>query len=221
MIRRLQWGILTMLVESRLPKAVSHRHLYPEGYCYHVYMPFCSDGKTFHLPESLEWVEPILNDIEVGDMENFKYAYLTVKHMYVDGYQNRPGWHIDGFGSDDINYIWCNTNPTQVAVQDFMLSRDHEQSLKQMEELGPADGYDPGCDGWVETLSCNILYRLDTSVVHRCAPVRMPTLRTFVKISLSNDIYNLEGNATNPLLSLGSAKKVRRSVDRNHPVGGV
>ena len=38
------------------------------------------------------------------------YMYLTVKRQYQSKSKlfNRPGYHSDGFLTDDINYIWSD-----------------------------------------------------------------------------------------------------------------
>lgn len=203
-----------MLVQSRVPKTTDKVKLYPEEFCYSVYMPIRADDQIWAVPKSVKWANPLLFSITLKDLREYDYVYLTVKHMITCGYQNRDGWHIDGFGSDDINYIWCSSNPTQVCVQDFEVSEDHNQSLLDM--AGQALPKN------VVTLDPETVYRLDTSVVHRCPLVEVPTLRTFVKISLSNEVYNLKGNASNPLLTNSVFdSKVERNLERNHPVGGI
>ena len=207
-----------MIVNSEMPESYGEVNLQPEEYCYTVYMPIRnitgSEFKQWHIPDNLKWVEPLLYKIDWHDLVEYNVAYLTAKHMYVDGYQNRPGWHIDGFGGDDVNYIWCSDNPTQVAVQEFNLSNDHKKSLWEMEEQVS--------DSNIKMLKSKHLYRLDTSVVHRCPPVFETMLRTFVKLSLSNEVYNLKGNASNPLIkSKVFGNKVKRSSGRNHPVGSL
>lgn len=204
-----------MIVNSKFPESYGKYILEPEEYCYSVYMPIrhlCGGNlKSWYIPKSLKWVEPLLLHVDWHDLMEYEFVYLTAKHMYVDGYQNRPGWHIDGFGSEDINYIWCSDNPTEVAVQHFDLSEDHIKSLSEME--------DQVMDTHIKKLQPNKLYRLDNTIVHRCPPAFTPMLRTFVKLSFSNDVYNLKGNASNPLMMSGIFdNKVQRDSTRNHPV---
>ena len=61
------------------------------------------------------------------------YAYLTCHNLYQCGKPfNRPGWHIDGFGTDDVNYIWSNKQPTVFNHGPFSLSDDDKQSMIDM-----------------------------------------------------------------------------------------
>lgn len=131
--------------------------------------------------------------------------------MWVKGCGNREGWHCDGFGSDDVNYIWTDSVPTEFCVQEFNLTDDHNKSLIEMEQQA-------------NPMSCvrskeNQLLRLTPSIVHRPYPAEDSTLRTFIKVSCSNNIYNLKGNASNPLMPELNWDKVERKEYRNHPVG--
>lgn len=167
------------------------------------------------IPDNLKWTGPVvdrcLKDFEHRHGEWYGYIYLTAKHMFVssESSMNRPGWHIDGYGTDDINYFWYDKFPTEIANQEFYdLSDDHEASLIQMEEQ-----VDRNC---IVTFPDRSLLRLDNTVVHRVAPVTKSDYRTFVKVSFSNDKYNLKGNAHNYLLDY-EFNMVERERIRNHP----
>jgi hypothetical protein len=196
-----------MLYDSRFPRSRGVHILYPEEFCYHVYMPIRIGNKQ-SVPEHLKWCVPLLHAIMDEDYILFNYQYLTVKHMWVDGWGNRPGWHIDGFGSEDVNYIWSDCNPTEFCVQEFDLSDDHELSMVEMEQQAKEEN----C---FKAVPCELL-RLDSTMVHRVVKVDKPTLRTFVKISCSNERYNLKGNARNP--AFPSWEMQERELNRNHPV---
>src|SRR5690606_37186929 len=77
------------------------------------------------VPENLMWAWPIISqcrkDFEHRHGEWYGYIYLTAKHMFVssESSMNRPGWHIDGYGTDDINYFWYDKFPTEIANQEF------------------------------------------------------------------------------------------------------
>jgi len=139
-----------------------------------------------------------------------KYIYLTVKHLYVQpGYSGqRGGYHIDGFNTDDINYIWYDSYPTVFCTQEFNLSDDHETSIKQMEEQAKEENE--------ITFPANTLLRLDQTQVHKAPEIDKAGMRTFVKISFSKHKYNLEGNAYNHLLKYNWKMHPRGEV-RNHP----
>ena len=199
-----------MKIKSGVPEVVGVFELNPPEFQYCVYLPILVD-KVFYIPEKYSWVELLIENFKESDLENFKYCYLTVKYMFVEGYTNRRGWHIDGFLTDDVNYIWCDVLPTFFSVGEFDLTEDHEKSLKEME-------YQSLDNMLVHALEGE-LRRLDNTNVHCCAVADEPTIRKFVKLSLSNSIYNLEGNAINPLIdnSLFS-NKLKRDNHRNHPV---
>lgn len=138
------------------------------------------------------------------------YVYLTAKRMYQHPgcSYNREGWHSDGFMTDDINYIWSNNNGFTFNNGTFYLTQDHNLSLKEMEDQ--ADYKFNGRAG------DNDLYRLDQYCIHKVSEILEPCMRTFFKISISKDKYNLIGNSKNYLLDYDWEMK-ERSVDRNHP----
>lgn len=140
-----------------------------------------------------------------------KYVYLTAKHVFVDEDRcgNRPGWHTDGFMSDDINYIWCDTEPTVFSDCGLTdLTQDHEISLIEMEAF-----VNYSCE---VTYPIKSLLKLDQFVIHRSPDNCQPGYRTFVKISVSKEKYNLIGNSHNYLLDYNWEMKPRKS-ERNHP----
>lgn len=191
-----------------------------EMMCY-LYFPI----KT---PGSAEWksnLEPRLQPFEalIQACESFEHGinpsfcadsfyYLTAKHLFVtkDNVANRPGWHTDGFGGDDINYTWCDRFPTIFSKSRFTnIDVDHTVSMHQFDAQAlPEDDY---------SLPENTLTRLDPFVVHRTPKTVTEGMRTFFKLSISKHPYNLKGNSKNPKLSL-DWKLHDRSGVRNDPV---
>lgn len=139
------------------------------------------------------------------------HVYLTAKHLFqAPGHSfNRPGYHSDGFMTDDINYIWCDKNPTLFNGSDFKLTRDHELSMVEMEQQ--ARHY------MRYQYSENELLRLNQYNIHRVAEVTEPGMRTFFKLSFSDEQYNLIGNSHNYLLDYNWEMKPRE-ISRNDPV---
>ena len=90
------------------------------------------------LPPNLEQFTPLLhlvrNDCRNRWREN--YVYLTAKTLWVspENPGNRPGWHSDGFMTDDLNYVWSDRDGTlfwePAETCDF--TQDHELSLAEM-----------------------------------------------------------------------------------------
>lgn len=194
------------------PKILGEVDLVPSEFCYVQYMPIAlAGGDRIAIPQNLMWVAPL---IEFIDEEDDQYIYLTAKHMFVSGTDcgNRPGWHSDGFGTDDLNYIWCDRSPTEFAIQPFKLSADCSSSMQEMEDQfvrGTEIVYPP-----------KTLLLLDQGVIHRTPMYCEPGYRTFVKISISKHRYNLKGNAHNHLLNY-DWEMVERNVERNHPTTEV
>lgn len=163
----------------------------------------------WYIPKNLEQFLPLLTMIPRKDLSG-KYVYITAKRLWVDGdcIGQRHGWHTDGFGTDDINYIWYDKDPTLFMLNHFQLSENCQDSIAEMNEHAS--------DSKIVFFPEKHLLRLDPYVVHRCQQWVDPGYRTFVKISLSKNRYNLEGNSINH----GFPEKwdyVPRGTERNHP----
>lgn len=142
-----------------------------------------------------------------------QYVYVTAKRGYAtpDNPLNRPGWHSDGFGSDDYNAIWFNRYPTIVAIQEFHdISDDHAYSMEQFDHQINPDR--------IEELEPLILHGMSPSVIHAAGEIPAPGGdRQFVKISCSFNKYNLEGNSHNYLFDY-TWKMFDRDEVRNDPI---
>lgn len=158
-----------------------------------MYLPVRLTSGPVCVPENLSGYTALVNAAleHEGATADGKYVYLTTKRLYVEPgcVGGRAGWHIDGFGTDDVNYIWCDADPTEFCVQDFLLSRDHQRSMIEMTEQARAEN--------IVTYSPLDLIRIDNRHVHRCPPNPTPGVRTFAKVSISPDKYDLIGNAHN------------------------
>lgn len=196
------------MIYGAAPKVLGEFDLSASEMCFVQYLPILLPRGVMRIPQSLEWVSPLLDHVVISEDD---YVYLTVKHIYVTGTDcgNRPGWHSDGFGTDDVNYIWCDRAPTEFAVQPFALSADCVLSLQEME--------DQFIEGTEITYPAKTLLVLNSGVIHRVTTKCTAGYRTFVKISVSKQRYNLQGNAHNYLLDY-CWEMVERSVERNHPI---
>jgi len=136
--------------------------------------------------------------------------YMTAKRMFVkpDKAFNRQGYHSDGFGTDDLNYIWSDRFPTIFNIAEFTLSPDDQRSLADMESQARIENE-------ITFPDCSIV-RLDQFNIHKVAPVTETAIRTFVKLSFSGDRYDLEGNTHNHLLDYDWPMRARESA-RNVP----
>lgn len=169
----------------------------PKEMMFWLYCPIKLPGDfSVVIPSNLQQfgqlVRSVANDCTVNRWID-SYVYITAKTLFVtaDNPGNRPGWHSDGFMTDDLNYIWSDCNGTLFWEPEHRVSfvQDHMDSLAEMEaaaEVGPHHVYPD-----------KHLLRLDQSVIHRVADVRTPRVRTFVKISVSRDRYDLVGNSVN------------------------
>lgn len=171
------------------------------------------------IPDNLQQFQPIVEAV-FRDLQNIagnislwldSYVYITAKTLWVDKQNpgNRPGWHSDGFMTEDLNYVWSDRNGTEFwqPAELVEFTQDHHASLKEMEvaSWGP-----------IVTYPDKHLLRLDESVIHRVAK-QTPGFRSFVKISVSKDRYNLVGNSINHAFDPWTY--VPRGVERNHTSG--
>jgi len=138
------------------------------------------------------------------------YIYVTAKHMFqAPGCSfNRPGWHADGFLTDDINYVWCDCAPTVFNSSRFNLTLDDDLSLAEMEQQA-----EPRVS---KTYPNNSLLRLDQYCIHCVAEIAEPVVRTFVKVSISRDKYDLIGNSHNSRIDYNWPMRAR-AISRNVP----
>ncbi|HEX8610171.1 MAG TPA: hypothetical protein VF800_02700 [Telluria sp.] len=176
------------------------------------YMPIAMPGTELRIPKNLWCFAGLIEQAECRASDE-QYIYLTAKRLFVGPHclGNRPGWHTDGFGTDDINYIWSDTLPTEFCVgQRFDLSDDHDISLAQMAQQASPENF--------RTYAPGSLLQLDSTIVHRAAQPVSEGYRTFVKVSVSRHQYNLIGNAHNYLFDY-EWPMVERQASRNHPIG--
>lgn len=180
---------------------------------YYQYLPIHITGGYIAIPDRLKVFSGIINacikDFSRGKNWHEYKIYITAKHMFVSPgcNLNRLGWHSDGFGTDDVSYVWSNCLPT--LWTDMLPNPPSEDNLAlqyfNSKENIPFYRTDP-----------NKIYRLDQYVVHACDITDKPVLRSFVKINFSKDMYDLEGNSHNYLLDYDWEMKPRKE-QRNHP----
>ena len=177
------------------------------------YLPIIIPGylNDARIPDNLKVFQPIIDAVLAEANITDKYVYLTAKHLYVtpENLGNRPGWHIDGFGTDDINYIWYDgheNNSTEFCNQIFDISEDEHQSMLDMALQAREEN--------IVTYPTKAILKLTNQHVHRTSTRAVAGFRTFVKLSISNHIYNLKGNAHNYLFDYDWSM-VKRDKERN------
>jgi len=218
-----------VLYAGTSPKYIHTFEINNKEFMWWQYVPIFSLGDAgIVMPcPNLNWIRPIVGE-SIAAMDGFNkgynHIYATVKSTFVDpiegSFGNRPGWHIDGFGSEDTNFIWTDLNPTEYFMIDdgdsiIKLSEDHNKSMEQMETL-------------VEALPQFIrsdcqkpydLMMLDNKCIHRVNPFGKAGFRNFVKISFSDELYLAEGNSINHNLDY-DWETIPRKETRNCPQGG-
>lgn len=169
------------------------------------------------MPDNLRQFMPIVDAVEadVGGRWDESYIYLTAKTLFVSGNDcvNRPGWHSDGFLTEDLNYIWCDAVPTVFWEPECRVSfsANHIESLKEMEERAEPDTRNH------RRYPLKHLLRLDQSVIHKVGINTSSIVRTFIKVSVSNHRYALRGNSINHALAVNWTYQDRKP-ERNCPI---
>lgn len=159
-----------------------------EGEFKYQYLPI-KESDNWNIPDRLTNLIPLFNFVSEYVERRYKafnYVYLTAKRSREKF--NREGWHIDGFNSDDVNIVWCDSSPTVFNYGAFQLSEDDDISLKEMEEQA--------CESNNYFFPPNTILDMRRSV-HKVGPFH--GMRTFIKLSFSDDKYNLEGNSINEI----------------------
>lgn len=202
---------------NKIPKNLGIYHVDVKEFFSYTYLPVKLIGQTeLTVEPRLKIFNKLLGRAccdFIGDfgLDRFvgSYVYLTAKHQVQRkgaGF-NRPGWHSDGFLTDDISYIWSNKQPTIFNSSCFKLSKDDILSMTEMEEQAK-----PENDYWFNN---NTLLRLDQFSIHKVGPYEEGK-RAFIKICISKDKYNLEGNSINYLLNY-EWDFIPRKENRNIP----
>lgn len=205
---------------GNLPEIVGRIDLPTDEMMFWLYCPVSVPGDSNnYIPVNLIQYSDILGIVEEDlgeDVYKSKYIYLTVKttHINKGEYPNRPGWHSDGFMTNDINYVWVSGIPTEYVSFDGRLvsfPTDHEQSMLNMEGVCP---FGDTCK-----YPSGLLLKLDESVLHRPTEADNSGMRTFIKVSVSDHKYEHIGNSVNHMLTDVINPFKVRNVTRNCPVG--
>jgi len=204
---------------GELPKVVRSLEIDCKEMMFYQYLPIKLKGqKVFDIESRLGVFYPFI----VHCMSDFKnsfnvqefiesYIYLTVKRQYQNKQKqfNRTGYHSDGFLTDDINYIWSDSNPTIFNSTDFDLTLDDHISLKEMEDQALLENE--------VMFPNNSILRLNQYNIHKVnEDYAFEGMRTFAKLSFSRDKYDLEGNSHNYNLDYDWLMKPRKK-SRNIP----
>jgi hypothetical protein len=206
-------------IYGTLPIDMGKVELNPAEMMFWMYCPIKAPNMTqTKIPENLMQYQPLIALIKQDRGSEWKsdYVYITAKTLYVtpESTGNRAGWHSDGYLTNDINYIWSDTNPT-VFFDDSNLhefSQNHNDSMHEMAAL---------CSNHAKyqvRFENKHLLKLDQYVLHKVDTNIQAGMRTFVKISVSKNIYALKGNSINHKLCIAQYYQ-NRQLERNCPTG--
>ena len=184
---------------------------------YYLYLPVKMMDSDIRLPQNVECCRPLIGaalDYAVAAGRNTlgEYVYLSARKGWAspDNPLNRPGWHCDGFGTRDLNFVWWDGPGTRFAVQEFSgINGSHIASLGQFETQVKASSIRQG--------KAHSLYAIDPHCVHSTPLIKAPgCMRQYIKVSLSPERYNLENNSHNYLFDYSWPLHSRAEI-RNDP----
>lgn len=191
---------MTLSRYGSAPRLLGTFHFDLTEVMYYLYLPVRMEDRAFHphgyrLPPNVGICRQLIAAAEHSVLpRRYRYAYLSARKGWAtpDNPLNRPGWHADGFGTDDMNFVWWRGSGTRFAVQDFeAISSDHLYSQQQFERQ-----VNPRCVGSRPEMG---LYALDPYCVHATPLLTKGEMRQYVKVSLSDHRYNLDNNSHNYL----------------------
>ena len=218
-----------MTIYGKMPIYLGRHDFNLPEVMYYLYLPVMMHGEGRHGPEDIRLPNNVACTLPIIRVAMwhatgargypYKYAYLSArKGVATPGNAlNRPGWHCDGFGTDDLNYVWWTGPGTRFAIQPFEgIVSDHNRSLTQFDEQVRPEN--------VVTYPEKGLYQIAPDVVHATPEITETCWRQYVKISLSDHRYNLENNSYNylfqydwPLHSREIARNSPTATQRDYP----
>ena len=161
------------------------------------------DLETWAIPEELQWLENTVKYCARFQDQHFSthsFVYVTVRSGKVLSVTDDI-WHVDGFSKKishipEQNYIWTDTNPTEVLDQNFTIPKDFDPSKHNLHDYFQKQANNQN----IRTLSPNTLYTIDPYIIHRRPLVSNNTERCFFRISFVPIEIQDDTNTHNPLL---------------------
>lgn len=193
------------------PIYLGRADLCPTEMMFWLYCPIKLSGSDdVFIPDNLKQFAPIVDICREDAAHTWRerFVYITAKTLWCTPHSTaqRPGWHCDGYMTDDINYVWSDSEPTLFCVphRRSTFSPDHNVAIKEMEMVGDIGPH--------LTYPVKSLLRLNSKVLHRVNDFSGAGVRAFVKVSTSRSPFNLVGNSINHALPTSWAYSDRRSV---------
>lgn len=206
------------MIYGKLPIYVGQFEFDLPEVMYYLYLPIVMQHECWdqiRLPDNVECCRDMIRAAyyhAVGTRGGpYNYVYLSArKGIATPGNPlNRPGWHCDGFGTTDMNYVWWVGPGTRFAYQPFDgIVSDHNRSMKQFDEQVRAES--------IILYPERGLYRISPDVVHSTPEIAEVCWRQYVKVSFSDQKYNLENNSHNYMFDYEWPMHKRDEV-RNSP----
>ena len=222
----------TVRLISSEPKSVGVFQLTSKEYCQYLYLPIKMAGSfNIVIEPRLRFLTNMVAEVIAQESQRTslfslceKYIYLTIKQTFIakEAHHNRPGWHSDGFGTYDVQYIWFDKFPTEFMIGEFNVSSDDTESMADFQRysenmvLNNRGFRLPGPGSYFHQPDPFHLYFIDQNNIHRTTPATEDGVRTFIKITVSSHIYAQEGNSVNYDLDY-SWDLAPRYIDRNQP----
>lgn len=169
---------------------------------YYLYLPVCMpECSEIRLPPNIECLRPMIQHAQLRHMDEFGYHYVSARKGWAtpDNPLNRPGWHCDGFGGPDMNYVWWSGASTRFWVGDLRNEENRDISADQLKSMEEFEFLATMFPRHIETRPAKHLYQLDRYTIHATPELTEGQMRQYVKISFSNERYNLYGNSHNYL----------------------
>lgn len=205
-----------MIINSKAPKGTTILGLPFQGleFCNVTYMCIKEPKGLLSVPDNFKKVlQPVLVELFKHNDFDDQYLYFSLKKGHVAPYtmQMRSGFHVDGFLSEDRNWVLSDSLPTTVALGQFSVEPDHEVSLHEFNDQARLKKH--------EKLKPHTLYELDKECVHSTS-INLSgetVVRTFLKVVASKEKFNGIGNAWNYKLP-HIVPTAHRGSTRNHTV---
>lgn len=205
-----------MIINSKVPEGISILGLPTHNleFCNVTYMCIKEPKGLLQIPDNfLGMVGPVLTELLKHESFDDEYVYFSLKKGHVSPYATpmRSGFHVDGFLSDDRNWILSDAIPTTVAIGQFDVEADHESSLQSFDAQALLKNK--------VQLEPHKLYELDKDCVHASTKncTNETIIRTFIKVVVSKEKFNGIGNAWNYKLP-HIVPTAHRGSTRNHTV---
>jgi hypothetical protein len=175
----------------------------------------------FRIPDELLWLDETihwLTGIQRQQQVENNFIYVTVRHGVVSSVDDDV-WHVDGFSMrvphvPEQNYIWTDSNPTEILNQEISLPDDFDPMKQNVHQYFQ----DVAREENTFTLRAGRIYGIDPYVIHRRPKLPAGTRRTFFRISFVPVEIEDDTNTPNPLLETRSygriGTEIRKSLSR-------